>query len=419
MLQLLRNKDFFGIGLFLLLIVLTSFQQFIAPAIGVFLLIVLTEGFIFKSLTFKFNGHSFLFVVLFLLYLLGLIWSDHPDVGWKLLEYKMSFFIFPLVFMFRKKDQNPWIILQGVVWGCIGLTIQLYAGQFFGEIPGRLLYDVSREVVLIHPTYTSIYLTIAVAFLVIGAWKEKINWPLFVIIPVVFAFLFTIYQIGSFAAILFLLFLTACFVGWLIKRYFGKIVAIIYALICPVVIWFSVQKLDVLAYDIEMLAAVYTEIKAGKTNYLEQNRTVVSGTKERVILWMISAEIIAENPFGVGTGDIDFALAEKCKKYDLDLLLQHSLNPHNQFLQIGIDIGFPGILFLIFLIVSIFWKAWRARNYLLMIVLLSLIFNAQFESVLQRQSGIVFFVLMITVLVIFNREMGDKPEISLKSEPVI
>ena len=93
MIQLIRNRDFYGLGLYLLLVVLIGYQQLISPAIGILFLVVMAEFFFVKKFKFTFNKHTALLFGLYLVYLIGLLWSSHIDIGLKLLEYKMSFFI--------------------------------------------------------------------------------------------------------------------------------------------------------------------------------------------------------------------------------------------------------------------------------------------------------------------------------------
>jgi len=403
---MIRNKDYYGIGLFLLLAVMIGYQQMVSPAIGIFLLVVLLEGLILKSLRFRFNKLTALLIVLFLFYLLGLAWAEHKDVGLKLLEYKMSFFIFPVLFFFVKESTNIWSVLLGLVLGCIILAVRFFAALYFydGEpLPG---FEISRQIIDLHPSYTSIYFTMASVLLIYGYVTKRLNWSIFIIIPLVSAFCYLIFLMGSFAAILFLGLCLAIGFGLIIYHWLKWIGLIVYIFICPIILYFSILKIDKLKYDIEMVQAAYSEISEGKKSFLEKNKFVESGTKERVMMWYLSAEIIAENPFGVGTGDIDFFLVDKCEKYDLALLKKKNLNPHNQFLQIGIDLGIPGLLFLVFLVGAIIYFAIKNKNYFLFFLGFSLLFNGLFESVLQRQSGIVFYSCVICLAVVYTNQLG-------------
>jgi O-antigen ligase len=73
-------------------------------------------------------------------------------------------------------------------------------------------------------------------------------------------------------------------------------------------------------------------------------------------------------------------------------------NPHNQYLQIAAELGIIGLLlFLGILLYGVVW-AISSKNWLLTLVMLSLMFNCFFESMLQRQSGIVFYCFWICIL---------------------
>lgn len=416
MITLIRNRDFYGIGLFLLLTVMVGYQQLVSPAIGIFLLVVLAEGFIFKSLQFKFNKYTVLFIFLFVFYLIGISWADYRDVGWKLLEYKMSFFIFPILFFFHKANTNVWLVLQGLVYGCMILATRFVIELYFSGAESLPPFEISRVILDLHPTYTSVYFTMASVFLIYGYVSKNLNWSIFIITPLVIIFCYLVFTMSSFAAILFLALSVAIGVGILIYVWLKWKGIIAYLLICPVAIYFTVIKIDSLQYDIEMVELAYDEMAGGKESFLEKNKFEKSGTKERVMMWYLSTEIITENPFGVGTGDIDFYLVEKCNKYHLDRLKEDNLNPHNQFLQIGIDIGIVGIFFLLFLIGKLFFLAIKSGNYFLFFLILSLSFNALFESVLQRQSGIVFYSCVICLVLVYNHQFKLQEKESQKNK---
>ena len=121
--EILKRADVYGITLFSLLTIMVGFQEMVAPAIGVTILVVIFEGLIRRKLSFKPNTGLFLWIGLFLLYLLGLLWSEHTEVGWKLLEYKMSFFIFPLLFLFPKKGCAYKEVINGFLAGLLLLVL--------------------------------------------------------------------------------------------------------------------------------------------------------------------------------------------------------------------------------------------------------------------------------------------------------
>lgn len=410
MIQLIKNKDYYGLAIFTLLVILVGYQEIISPAIGVFILVHFAAVIFVRTFTFKINRLTGLFIILFLFYMVGILWSQHQSIGWKLLEYKMSFFIFPILFFWKKNDTNLWLVLEGLVWGAIFLALRFVWAFSIAAENDLSSFEVSRQILDLHPTYSSLYLTLAGVFLTVGFFSKKINWPLYVIIPLNVLFLFLILSMQSFAAILFIALLLAIALGYFVFKYTKRVGLITYILICPFIGFYSITKIDALNYDVEMAMAVVNEVSEGKVAFLEKNKSEISGTKERMMLWFISTEIIGENPFGVGTGDIDFYLDSKCDKYNLLLLKEQGLNPHNQFLQIAIDIGVLAMIYLLFMIGIVMYLGIKEKNYFLFFVALSLFFNALFESILQRQSGIVFYSIIICLILVYRNQIESKPE---------
>jgi Ca2+/Na+ antiporter len=70
-------------------------------------------------------------------------------------------------------------------------------------------------------------------------------------------------------------------------------------------------------------------------------------------------------------------------------------------LQTGLEIGIFGLLALLapFVFALRYFK--RSNNWLLLLVVGSLLFNMLFESMLQRQSGIVFYTIATCFLVLY------------------
>lgn len=397
MLVLIRNKDLYGLSLFLLLATFVGYQQWVSPAIGIFFLAVLTEGVFLKSLKFQKPSLNLLFIILFLFYAISLLWAEHKDVGLKLLEYKMSFFIFPVLFLFPKTTTNPWHAMEGFIFGCLVLTARIFVLGLTTNST-EPVFVVTNEVLLMHPTYVSMYFIFSIGFLMYGKYARKINWHRIVVWITSGLFLFVIYLMGSLAAVLFILIVVY---GWVVYythlrwKWKGSLVSLVIAPLAGVIILFSIPGFR---NDFKVATQAFSELSGGKLAYFEANRALYDGNKLRMMVWIISTEIILENPLGVGLGDIDFHLNQKCDDYNLERLKIKQYNPHNQLLQTGIDIGIAGMLFLIFLVYQFLTDAVRSKNFLIILLLSMLMFNGLFESVLQRQSGIIFFALLITLI---------------------
>lgn len=141
--------------------------------------------------------------------------------------------------------------------------------------------------------------------------------------------------------------------------------------------------------------------KSPKT-YVNKHTGYHTGNEERLIMWAVTIEQIKEHPFGVGTGNLDEVLVNGLKKHNQFKLAEKNYNPHNQFLQTTLEIGIFGLLILLLIIVQTFKKALKDKNWILLFIIVSLIFNSLFESMLQRQSGIVFYTFWLGILSIYS-----------------
>jgi O-antigen ligase len=97
---------------------------------------------------------------------------------------------------------------------------------------------------------------------------------------------------------------------------------------------------------------------------------------------------------GCGTANFDDRLGKRLKDKGLDDYAELNYNPHNQFLQVAVEIGVFGLLIFCSIFVCYFRMAKKYRFGALFWLTFNLAFNCLFESMFQRQSGIVFYVLL-------------------------
>jgi O-antigen ligase len=189
--------------------------------------------------------------------------------------------------------------------------------------------------------------------------------------------------------------------------FFGFISAVVYS-----IIWIHRRKLywRGLVAGIFMLGIslwLLTNIPLVKERFKEPFRTdfsVIDGGGEttlsiRWIKWKCSIKGILDSPFfGTGTGDsIDYLVSCYEKEKFWGMYPQYRFNSHNQYLELTLTLGL-GALFILF---YIFYRAFKTaiirKNNLYFIFLLLVSFVCLTESFLERQWGLVFFVLFISL----------------------
>lgn len=364
-----------------------------------------------KQLVFQWSKPVLFIALLYVIYLVGIIFTNHLDIALKYAEYKMSLLIFPLLLSVRTKEKfNLAPVVSGLV---IGLLIASFMGlvhsygiyrhtQDFNNAFGSSLFSYIH-----HPSYFSVFLTIGLAGACYGYFQQWKGYKLFPVLLVSGYFLLLQLFCFSFAGMLFLLLLGfIVLLTWIYKR-FGKIVFAILMVVLPL-IPFVVYKNYIHIYNTvnEMIAAVVQYAKS-PSDFVRKT-DAVAGNDVRLVMWTVSAQEFAKHPVGVGTGNIDDHLSWRLASYgQYEMARQdekHSIryNPHNQYLQTGLEVGIIGLLVFLLIIISSIFFAWRHKNWILLILAANLAFNSIFESMLQRESGIVFYTFWICVLVLYS-----------------
>lgn len=242
-----------------------------------------------------------------------------------------------------------------------------------------------------HPIYISICLSIALFFVMMKGFKNKM--------------------------LNFILFLVLIF-GLLILARKGVIISFC---ILSILLLFLKQdknqskKLVVVFIVLMLLSLSVTEIR---NRFLEifdiqnivNNKETSSGI--RYILWNTSTKVIQEsNYLGYGVGDAQAALSKQLAIDGYEVLAKENYNAHNQLIQIGLATGVTGILLYVASLLYFIRKFIQRKNEEAVVLFLFFLFVFMFESVLERQNGILLYS-WITAMFIYTSEF-DK---SIKNE---
>lgn len=366
----------------------------------ILLLVLAIIGRLRKENTFRFQKMQGLWVLLFGVYALSLFWSAAPD--FQALERKLALLAFPLLFSFQWKNPIPlaqmWlshtlacVILLAIAYYdafmCqmhLGNSVRCFSTTYFSQVH--------------HPSYFSAFLIFSVIGLLLGkvAWfAAKPRWISWLLIGVFTAMHL---HLGTLAGIIGIVVVFMTYTTWLFSKKFGWLKSIL--------IGFATLSIGIIT------SLQSQEIKADAQNalsftesYLENPADFVKGRKEplqgnevRLILWTASFEIGKQHPFGLGLGGLEPALAQKLVQWDYPKQAEKEFNPHNQWLQIWNEIGWLGLGIFGFLLSALTLHFYQNRNLAALLLTLVFLIFCLFESILQRESGVVFFLYWLTAL---------------------
>lgn len=403
-------------------IALIIFLQVLFPKqipIGILLFVIVVAAGIYSK-RLRFNTHPVFigFILFYIAYIAGIFFTQDIQQSKVYIENKLSFIIFPVLFSFRP-DFKLSLRIPSVF-----LMIAVIMASWVGFYQGILCYQRSKDLAhcfvssnfstIHHPTYFAMYILAAGCFAWFGYFCK---WRFFskrnvVIITLYFLMIYLL--TFSLSGFLFLIPLSMAILFVYGKRKWGgKKTMLSVVVITGILMTFPFLFGEFRADILKTSGSIVQYVKS-PTSFLNNADRRLSGNEERLVMWTVSGEIIRKYPFGVGTGNIDIYLEKQLNQYGLKELADKKYNPHNQFLQTWLEIGIIGLLILLYIFYQLIKSAYSRKNWVLMIVVTNLIFNSLFESVFQRQSGIVFFTLIICLLLVYDAT--DKYDLEADSQ---
>ena len=339
-------------------------------------------------------------ILLFLLYCSSLFWTSTPD--WSALERKLALLAFPLLFSFKWK--NPLPIAQ--MWlahtlGCLVLIAIAYYDAVLCQLTlGQSVrcFSTTYFSQVHHPSYFSAFLI----FSIIGLLQGKVAWfrakPRWISWLLILIFASMHLHLGTLAGIIALGMVLMIFTIYRLLQYLGTTKSIV---IGALLLLFSIV-LALLSKDIRSDAQNARDFTR---SYIENPEAFVKGRNEplqgnevRLILWTASVELGLKHPMGLGLGGLEPALSQKLIAWGYPEQAKKEFNPHNQFLQIWNEVGLLGLVIFIGILYVLLQQFYTKRQLSGFLLTLVFIIFCLFESILQRESGIVFFLCWFTAL---------------------
>ena len=246
-----------------------------------------------------------------------------------------------------------------------------------------------------HPTYISMYLTMAILFLLQRMFDTTKEQYLKYYSAGILFFFVQLFQLSARTslAVAVLTFLLAAF--FYLRK--GEILRLkkwhfISILLFATLSYFALQGFN---NRFNQVSNAMTSTPA------DQVQPEYNSTTGRLEIWKESLEILQDNWFiGTGTGDVKDELMKTYEKHQFHYALEKKLNAHNQFLQIWLTLGIVGLLLLIWSLALPIYRLKSQGQPLFALFALVIILNSMTESILEVQKGVLFFVFFYSLLVV-------------------
>ncbi len=357
------------------------------------------------------EGPLFWMLLLYLLHLVGLLWTKNMDFAGLDLGIKAPLLVFPLIFLLGRPLRGVariqrWFILANVlavlictVRALFTFTLNVSATTQPGAEPMSAFalsvpFFSSEFAFFLHPTYMAMYLTWAL-ILFLRPDPERswnVRWS------VVFGLLLLLGVLlcASKAGWL-LLFLAG--IGTLVERWSDR------KLRRTVIIGLSaVFALGLVLYSTTEYVHERVEQVVNALMDDSPKEDAANSTDDRRLVWRAAGFLVAEQPLlGVGTGDVKDEMLRMYAERGYIEPLTKKLNAHDQYLNTAVALGLVGAALLLLMILIPAVSAFRRRDVLLIFFLLLNALNWIVESMLEVQAGVMFFAFFAWIYTLDSR----------------
>lgn len=429
--QNVRKLNFFILSL--ILFTLPFHRLFAVYLCVLWVLVFLLEGKFSQRFSGK-KGKGFLFLMLifFLLHLIGILYSENKNEAWEHIILKLPFVFMPLVlFMsaYHLKEKINKILLCFVAGNLLASVICLIAAtvRSFSFVNGNWVFNAELMEhtgytfwqmlanggnnfmydplsFFIHPGYFSMFIVVSILIiidlLIHNVIGKSIHAKILYILLILF-FCIMVYLLFTRTGLITLFIILLGYFIYTAFRGKGRLYK------TGILIIFTVIGILVMGFNGRMKNTYY-EVKK-----IISNPDRITKEDDRLFIWCISLDIIKNNFFiGVGTGDNKDNLMEVYREKQMVEAQKAGLNTHNQFLETTMQLGLPGLLCLLAIFIWPFIYALKNRNILLLLFQIVNILFFFFESGLNMQAGVFYFVLMLSLLMFVKpREKDISPSV--------
>ena len=345
---------------------------------------------------------------IYLLYLIGILYSQNRSAAIFSLEEKLSLLAVPLIFFISKINYLLFYhqIIKAFIEGCIvSLLLSLInSGVMYFYTLDSSAFFYQNIALYHHGSYLSMYLNFSVGCIYFFSFHPTKHFylkPILGFSLIVFFSIFIALLSSKTGIISLLLIHTFSLFYWIArhKAYLKGAVAIVLIGAISSAFYFSSSSIN--ARVNELISS-------------NSNETNTSSTNIRKEIWNSAASLYLEAPIiGHGTGDVIDELARLSKEKNLGFINKKKVNAYNQYLQTAVALGSIGLITLIAMLILPLYFSWKNKYWVYVFFILLTMTNFLTEAMLETQSGVIFYAFFNTLF--FAVLMQQKQDKSVNS----
>ena len=338
--------------------------------------------------------------LLYLLHVVGLVWSVNFDYALFDLQIKAPLLAFPLIYFLGVRISGKgslllfWTFIAGNVLAVLICSAAVFIRYFSGNgLPLAMELYGENFSFLMHPSYFALYLCFALAVVFLrpittGAFARTL-------LPIGIILCVGVVLCGSKA-------------GWATLPFVLLGSLWVQCKLVPVR-----RALFVLLFGSVLGGAGLVTLVSGVRERVveawhsvmapETNASATTSSEVRKLAWNGALEVIHNNALiGTGTGDVKDELIKAYEQKGYMYLVERRINAHSQYLQLWAAFGWSGLALTLALVILPLLLALRSKHALAVLFFLLCAMNWAVESMLEVQAGAVFFAFFAFLLSMHN-----------------
>ena len=335
-----------------------------------------------------------------LLLCLSLFYSDNTQIGYKEISKTAALGVFPIFFAIGPKLSA--FQIQKLKWHyIISISIlalfSIYSSFSKMYINGQFKFDwleLSYENLVsgvgVQPLYFSMFIALALFFLF--EIQRIHRTGIAQILMTVFLFIYMIMLSTRMTTLAFFVIFGLYNLALLLKNrkyIYQPFAFFIFVFSAAIIIFFNPISNKRFAEALNPNSSYRTDQYGGRSIRIEK--------------WKCTLDVFLESPIlGVGVGDLQDRLLNCYSNKSIDAALFYKFNSHNQYLNTLGQIGLPGILVLLALILLSIKTAIKRNDDMFLIFILLFSMCMVSESMLERRWGIFFFIIFYCIFHLYE-----------------
>ena len=344
----------------------------------------------------EFGEIGVLMIFIYVLHLIGMLYTDDLERGLFDLEVKLSLLAFPLSFIgFRFLSTTSFtnilkVFLYGVVLnGVICLLYATYNYFYTPPDPGHYPYYFFFSgyfSALIHPNYFALYANFSMLIICYLDWplfksNRMVNLRTFVLM--LFLTLVIVLS-GSKIGLIMWLVIAMGITVFMLKEVKHKWIPIISMVVLISIVVGFIQSAPTAR------ERFFTLLRVAQKDQIDPRAT--DSTAARALVYKSGIDLVlSQSWYGQGTGDFQEALDQQYRSNGYSFPEKRHFNAHNLFIQTWIALGVPGLLSIIGIFILMFSLAFKTSDRFFLGFTSAFLIISLTESTFNVQAGVVFF----------------------------